>query len=620
MHKPLTLLVATGVVVGLAACAVGPDYRRPALDLPEQWNNEVLLSAQEREDLAGWWSYFEDPALQALVRRAVRRNLNIRLEIARVRETRARLGFAKAEQFPTVDLQIDAARQRASEIGGARDQGVGTFNLFSIAGALDYEVDLWGRLDRLEESARAALFSSIFARDAVGLIVITDVVTTYFRLLGAERQLAIALRTVRSRERGFTLERARYENGAADQLSFRQAQAELESARAEVPPLRQQVRDLESALSVLAGDSARQIIEARRAPRGTLAELRLPTRMPALLPSGLIERRPDIRASEAALMAANADIGATKAQYFPRLNLGALIGFEAVEIGDLFDDSSETWSASGSLLTPLLYFGRIEADVERARAIRQQAEVQYRRTVRTAFREVRDALTFLDIANQRLATRQRQIKALRRTLALARIRYRAGYSGFIEVLDAQRQLLDAELAATQADRDRYIATATLFKAMGGGWREGRPNTAMNAAAAENVTEASVSQEMALSPVGSSAAKSRPAEPTSATAQPSTDAPRSGTAAWAVQVGSFSKEANARALRDELRASGFAAFEEPGSSEGQHVFRVKAGPEIDRVRAEALRWRLRREKNLRGIVVSHPVAGNRKPKPMTRLAN
>ncbi|MBA3731132.1 MAG: TolC family protein [Gammaproteobacteria bacterium] len=211
------------------------------------------------------------------------------------------------------------------------------------------------------------MFQSIFARDAVGLMVITDVVTTYFRLLGAEQQLAIALRTVSSRERGFTVERARYENGAADQLSFRQTQAELESVRAELPPLRQQVRDLESALSVLVGDSAREIIQARRVPRGVLAGLSLPARMPSVLPSSLIERRPDIRASEAALMAANANIGATKAQYFPRLNLGALVGFQAVQIGDLFDDSSESWSASGSLLTPLLYFRRIEADVERAR-------------------------------------------------------------------------------------------------------------------------------------------------------------------------------------------------------------------------------------------------------------
>src|SRR5680860_408487 len=233
------------ITISLGACAVGPDYRRPALDLPAQWNDEVLLTARERAELAGWWGYFEDPALKALVRRAVARNLNIRLEIARVRETRARLGFAQAEQFPTVDLQIDAARERVSEIGGAQDQGAGggfgtssggTFNLFSIAGALDYEVDLWGRLDRLEESARASLFQSIFARDAVGLMVITDVVTTYFRLLGAETQLAIALRTVSSRESGFTLERARYENGAADQLTFRQAQAELESVRAELPP------------------------------------------------------------------------------------------------------------------------------------------------------------------------------------------------------------------------------------------------------------------------------------------------------------------------------------------------------------------------------------------------
>jgi multidrug efflux system outer membrane protein len=476
----------------LAACTAGPDYRRPDLALPAQWNSEVLLSAQERENLAEWWTYFGDPVLQALVRQAVARNLNIRLEIARVREARARLGFAHANQFPTTALQVDAARQQGatgiggfggsdaglgagfgdlgSDGGGFGGDDIGAFNFFSIAGVLNYEVDLWGRLDRIEESARAALFASIFARDAVALMVITDVVTTYFRLLGAERQLVIALRTVRSRERNFELERARYINGATDQLTFRQSQAELERVRAQVPPLREQVRDLESALSVLIGESAREIMQERRMPRGSLLALNLPTVMPDLLPSALIERRPDIRAAEAALIAANANVGAVKAVYFPRLNLSGLIGLEALKIDDLFGSSADNWSIGSSLLTPLLYFGRIRADVERARAIRRQAEVQYRRTVQTAFQEVRNALTSLQIANERLEARLRQIKALQRTLALARIRYRAGYSSFIEVLDAQRQLFNAELAATQAGRDRYIATATLFKALGGGWR------------------------------------------------------------------------------------------------------------------------------------------------------
>lgn len=495
--------LAALAVLGLAACAVGPDYRRPDLDLPNQWNKEVLLSAQQGEDLTRWWTYFEDPALQTLVQRAIERNLDIRLEIAHVREARARLGFARAEQLPTVDLQADAAREQVSEeVGGFGDQGVGqgigTFNTFSVAGVLNYEVDLWGRLARLEESARAALFSSIFARDAVGLMVITDVVTTYFRLLAAERQLAIALHTVRARERGFELERARYQKGVSDQLTFRQAQAELESTRAEVPPLKEQVRDLESALSVLVGQSAREIIQERPVPRGVLFALTLPMRMPDLLPSALIARRPDIRAAEAALIAANANIGAAKAQYFPRINLSLLAGIQAAALGNLFGGSSATFNAGGSLLTPLLDFGRIEADVETARALREQAEVQYRRNVQTAFQEVRDALTFLQIANERLKIRLRQIDALKRTLALARSCYQAGYSDFIEVLDAQRQLLAAELAATQASGDRYIATAALFKALGGGWRGAEfKEPTMTTSFAKRVTrsrrEASLSQ-------------------------------------------------------------------------------------------------------------------------------
>ncbi|MDQ3797472.1 MAG: TolC family protein [Pseudomonadota bacterium] len=311
MRKWISLLVGALTV---AACTMGPEYHRPELELPARWSSEVLLSSKERANLALWWTYFKDPALTALVKRAVAHNLNIRLQIARVREARARLGFAQAEQYPTIGVQADAFRTYAGTGGisgfGNQTQGIGgglgtqgagggfstggdAFNIFSIAGVLNYEVDLWGRLDRLEEAARARLFSSIFTHDAVRIAVITDVVTTYFQLLGAERQLAIALRTLRSRERSFELERARYENGATDQLSFRQAQAELESVRAQVPPLRGQVRNLESALSVLVGESAREIIQERRLPRGSLSALDLPTRMPNLLPSALIERRPE---------------------------------------------------------------------------------------------------------------------------------------------------------------------------------------------------------------------------------------------------------------------------------------------------------------------------------------
>ncbi len=582
MRKWIALLIGALIVT---ACTVGPNYRRPELELPARWNSEVLLSPKERANLALWWTYFKDPALTALVNRAVAHNLNIRLQIARVREARARLGFAQAAQYPTIDLQAEAVHANAGTggtsgfgnqtqgigaglgtqgTGGGFSTGGGAFNIFSISGVLSYEVDLWGRLDRLAEAARARLFSSIFTHDSVRIAVITDVVTTYFQLLGAERQLMIALHTLRSREQGFELERARYENGATDQLSFRQAQAELESVRAQVPPLRGQVRNLESALSVLVGESAREIIQEHRLPRGSLSALNLPTEMPNLLPSALIERRPDIRASEAALIAANANIGFVKAQYFPTLNLSGLLGLSAIGIDNLFSDSTETYSASGSLLTPLFYFGRIQANVERARALRQQAEIQYRRNVQTAFREVRDALTFLQIANQRLKTQRKQIKALQRTLALARTRYKAGYSSFIEVLDAERRLLGAELAATRANRDRYIATANLFRALGGGWLQNFSNTAVN---------------QAKSP-----------EPV----------PSSG---WAVQVGSFSERDNAMLLLDELHSAGFTAFQERANSGGQPVYRVKLGPAQNRARAEALQTKLRRKENLEGIVVS-----------------
>ncbi|AXY41050.1 efflux transporter outer membrane subunit [Halomonas sp. JS92-SW72] len=466
MRKALPVLLLSTAL--LAGCAVGPDYRAPALDLPEQWPEHVLLSAEARADWQQWWRQFEDPHLDALVARAVDDNLELRLQLARIQESRARLGLARAEQLPTVGAQAEAARERTP--GTLSPFGESTDTTFSLAGVLDYELDLWGRLAREREASEALLEQSLFAHDAVRLNVIGDVVATYFDLRSAQRQLRITEATAESREETFRLEQLRFDVGESDELALRQAQSELESTLAQLPGQRQRVRVLEGALALLVGMTPAELMGELDYGDTDLEAIALPDGVPAVLPSELLARRPDIRSAEAGLIAANAGIGVAEASRLPRFNLGGLLGSAAGDAGDLFTSAAGTWGLSATVMGPLFDFGRSASRIETAEALAEQAEVQYRATVAQAFNEVRNALVTYEASGERVEAIRRQVTAFERTLELAEVRYREGFVGFIELLDAQRALLAAELALSEAMRDRLTATATLFKALGGGWQ------------------------------------------------------------------------------------------------------------------------------------------------------
>lgn len=466
MRKALpVLLLSTALIAG---CAVGPDYRAPELELPEQWPEHVLLSDEVRADWQQWWRQFEDPHLDALVARAVDDNLELRLQLARIQESRARLGLARAEQLPSVNAQAEAARERTP--GTLSPFGESTDNTFSLAGVLDYELDLWGRLAREREASEALLEQSVFAHDAVRLNVIADVVATYFDLRSAERQLRITEATVESREETFRLEQLRFDVGESDELALRQAQSELESTLAQLPGQRERVRVLEGALALLVGMTPAELMAELDYGDAELETIALPDGVPAVLPSELLSRRPDIRSAEAGLVAANAGIGVAEASRLPRFNLGGLLGSAAGDAGDLFTSAAGTWGLSATVMGPLFDFGRSASRIETAEALAEQAEVQYRATVAQAFNEVRNALVSYEASGERVEAIGRQVEAFERTLELAEVRYREGFVGFIELLDAQRALLAAELALSEAMRDRLTATATLFKALGGGWQ------------------------------------------------------------------------------------------------------------------------------------------------------
>ncbi|MFV8835135.1 efflux transporter outer membrane subunit [Aquisalimonas sp. APHAB1-3] len=466
MRKLLSLAAA---IVLIAGCAVGPEYEQTEVDLPDEWPEHELFDTAEDADWQAWWTHFDDPTLDALVERALDDNLDVRLQAERVIEAHARLGLADAERMPTVDAQAEASRERQPETTMPLPGAAGTGNLFSVSGMLGYELDLWGRLASQRDAAEGMLLESAFSRDAVRLNVATDVVTTYINLRAAQEQLALTEETARSRQRSLDIEEARYEEGSADALAVRQARSELETTRASLPPLREQVMTLESALAVLVGAEPGELLGELDFGDGRLRELELPDAMPEDTPADILRRRPDIRAAEAGLMASTAEIGVAEANRLPRVSLSALIGTAATATGDLFTGPAETWGLGASVGGPLYDFGRGRAQVDTAESLREQAEIRYNITVTTAFREVRDALIVYDTSSNRISAVNRQLDAIEDTRDMAELQYQEGLTGLFELLDAERALLDAELTEVEAIRDRLSATATLFKAMGGGW-------------------------------------------------------------------------------------------------------------------------------------------------------
>ncbi|GAB3681299.1 AdeC/AdeK/OprM family multidrug efflux complex outer membrane factor [Salinisphaera aquimarina] len=488
MRKALLLLA----VAGLSACTLGPDYKRPDIDLPASAFDSTLLSQSQQDAMAYWWTRYRDPQLNKLIDDALDDNLDIALQAARFREARAQLGLANANLFPSIEGQANATRQKTSgavpssggsssgggggvggQSGGASSAGGSgvRYNYFSVAGSISYELDVFGGLRRADEQARALLLSSAYTKDSVRLSIVSDVVTNYMSLLALERQIRVTNETIATRKKGMDLDEQRYKYGAIDKLTLLQTRSLLQTARAQLPPLKQQASELRSSLAILTGRTPREIMADPQIEAGTFEDVHLPDELPVVMPSLLVERRPDIRAAEASLIAANANIGVAKARFFPTFNLTAMIGTEALDVDDLFEPFAETQGITGAITAPIFDFGRRQAGYDTAVAQKDEAEIMYRQTVRQAFREVRDALVAVDLTNQRLEAVQQQVDAYRETVRLARLRYQAGRTAFFDVLDAQRQLFSSQLDIAEAIRDRFTATADLFKALGGGWTE-----------------------------------------------------------------------------------------------------------------------------------------------------
>jgi multidrug efflux system outer membrane protein len=458
------LVAALAALLAASACTLGPDYARPPVAVPLAWRDPVQDSVAP--DTA-WWLSYGDPVLAQLVAEALRENRDIRIAATRVDEYLGRYGQTRAAQFPTVGVQGDstlAGRQRSSRITSGIPDGVSAESAMYLAAvSASWELDLWGRLRRGTEAARADLLATEEARRGVVLSLVGQVVAGYLDLRTLDRRLAVARDTLVSRTESLRIFDLRFRGGVISELELSQSRSEYAQTLSSIPTLEAQIAQRENALCLLLGRNPGPI------PRGrALDELAVPP-IPAGLPSDLLLRRPDLRQAEQALVAANARIGAAQALYFPRITLTGLFGGASTELGDLFTGPARTWSYAATLAVPIFNAGAISGQVAQANAQQQGALLSYQQAIQSAFADVDSALTTSFKAREEVSALAQQVDALRRYARLARLRYDNGYTSYIEVLDSERSLFTAELNYASSQGAALSAVVDVYKAMGGGW-------------------------------------------------------------------------------------------------------------------------------------------------------
>jgi multidrug efflux system outer membrane protein len=456
-----TILAVALVVAAAAGCTTTPTAP-PQLDLPAGTANNPAL---ER-----WWGAFNDPTLTGLVDEALAKNLDLRAAIARVDTARAAVLLAQADLYPTINLGVDAARSRVTQVGSVPLFGFPPVNNdYRVGVNASYEVDLWGKFRTATRAAQDDLLATQYARETVRTVIGAEVAQTYFQLLAADAQLKLLDDTLKSRTETVSLQRDRYQGGVIGEYDLAQAEAERAAVAADVAVTRRAIAQYESALAVLLGRTPREVFEAKLDRDAEMIRLLGVPTLPEGLPSNLLARRPDIRTAEAQLAGANRRIDVARADYFPSLSLTGSYGSESAAMRNLFTGPAAIWSIGAALVQPLIGLKAIEANVEAKTSQRDQTVISYQQTVQIAFKETHDALSANQTTREALAAQTERANRLRRAVELADLRYRSGYSPYLEVLDAQRQLLQAQTLQILAARDVRLAVVDLAKAMGGGW-------------------------------------------------------------------------------------------------------------------------------------------------------
>jgi outer membrane protein, multidrug efflux system len=456
----------------LCGCTVGPNYQRPKLSTPAQFRAPEPLPPQQAASIADlqWFDIFKDQQLQALIRTALVQNYDLRDAAARVEAARASLGITRSDQFPQFGASGGVEINRLSREGATpippallpnqnRNFGEASLNLLS------FEVDLWGRLRRATEAARANLLSAEENRKTVVTTLVSDVATAYLSMRELDFELELSNETLETRQESLNLVKSRQSGGVATRLDMRQAEQLVDTAAQTIPVIQQQIEQTENQIHLLLGEPPGKVARGR-----ILTAQDLPPAVPPGLPSSLLERRPDIRAAEQSLIAANAEIGVAKAAYFPQLTLSGFLGGQSTQLTNLFSGPASAWNLAPQLAQPIFTAGRLKSNVRLTEAQREEALIQYEKTIQTAFMEVSNSL----IAHQRTReSREKQealVIALQDRTRLAYIRYRGGVDTQLDALDADRDLFSAELSLSQIRLGELLTVVQLYKALGGGWQ------------------------------------------------------------------------------------------------------------------------------------------------------
>lgn len=468
LRLPLSAMLAPsliGLIVLIGGCKVGPNYRRPAVQPPTAFrdlsdNPQVQAQAASYADLP-WWQVFQDPQLQELIRTALKQNYDLQLATERINASRAQLAVTRSNLFPQVSGNGNFS-------GGKENLEQSRFNFLTLTADAAFQLDLFGKLRRATEAARAELLATEDARQTVILTLVSDVASDYFALLQLDLQLAITHDTVRTQEDSVKLTNLRLQHGVATKLDVLQAQQVLDSANATVPDLERQIAQEENAISILLGNYPQGV------PRGRpLVDQWLPPEVPPGLSSTLLERRPDIREAEQLLVAANAEIGVAKAQFFPQISLtgsgGGSFGRSSVFSG-LMTSQLGIWSYGAQVSQPIFTGGALTGNLRFAKSQNEQALIAYKQAIQQAFGDVSDALIGYQKLHEVRVRQEQTVADLQESVRLSILRYEGGTTTYLEVLDGQRSLFSAELVLAQARGTEYQSLVQLYRALGGGWQ------------------------------------------------------------------------------------------------------------------------------------------------------
>lgn len=459
---------AFALALAASACTVGPNYKRPVAQLPEAYRaaapTGALAADQPSLGDQKWWEVFQDEQLQELIRTALRQNFDVRIAAARVAEARAQLGITRADQFPQVDGSALADRERVSASPVPLPSQAFERNVFQVGGSTSWEVDFWGKFRRATEAARATLAATEWGRRAVVTSLVAQVAEAYFALRAIDLNLDISRQTLASRQESLRLTQVRAAGGVASELDVRQAEQLVFGASAVIVDLERQAEQQENLISILQGNNPGAV------PRGrTLTDQPLIPQVPTGLPSALLERRPDIVEAEQTLVAANANIGVVRANFFPEVSLTGSGGFQSAALSSLLTGPAAFFTVGATLLQPVFTAGRTRSQVELAEARRDEVLLAYQQTILESLRDVSDAL----IAYRRNREFRDQQQLLTRSagdaLRLTTVRYQGGASSYLEVLDADTRLFAAQLVLAQAQLNELLAIVQIYRALGGGW-------------------------------------------------------------------------------------------------------------------------------------------------------